>query len=108
MPPPVRRRLRDARQLRMPSKKQQRQFEAVDLEALEREVLEVQAVCDAAGSPLVCSHNDLLSGNIMVPLDVSPAIMAHLVDYRLQSCRLANCVNVCMLSSCRPDHHLQQ
>lgn len=63
-------RLRDARQLRMPSEDAQRRFEAVDLGALQQEVLEVQAVCEAAASPLVCSHNDLLSGNILVPIDV--------------------------------------
>lgn len=64
-------RLRDARQLRLPSAEQQRRFEAVDLAALEAEVAEVEAVCNAVGSPVVCSHNDLLSGNIMVPLEVS-------------------------------------
>lgn len=64
-------RLKDARQLRMPNEEQQRRFTAVDLAALEREVSEVQAACEAAGSPIVCSHNDLLAGNVMVPLQVS-------------------------------------
>jgi hypothetical protein len=38
----------------------------VDLAALQREVDEVRGACTALGSPLVFSHNDLLSGNILV------------------------------------------
>jgi len=77
-------RLRDARQLRLPSAEQQRRFEAVDLAALEAEVAEVEAVCNAVGSPVVCSHNDLLSGNIMVPLEVSACVSTSLA----QCCRV--------------------
>ncbi len=68
--PHAARRLRAARQLRMPSAEQQGRFAAVDLAALEQEVRAVEAACVASGSPLVCSHNDLLAGNVMVPIQV--------------------------------------
>lgn len=44
----------------------QEAFSRVDCAALQREVDEVQQVCSALHSPLVFSHNDLLSGNILV------------------------------------------
>ena len=63
-------RLKGARQLKMPNEQQQRRFAAWDLADLEREVAEVHAACDATGSPIVNSHNDLLAGNVMLPLHV--------------------------------------
>jgi Choline/ethanolamine kinase len=63
-------RLKGARQLKMPNEQQQGRFAAWDLADLEREVAEVHTACEATGSPIVNSHNDLLAGNVMLPLQV--------------------------------------
>ncbi|KAF5832967.1 kinase-like domain-containing protein [Dunaliella salina] len=42
------------------------QLDDVDLEGMAAEVNELQRMCAAAASPVVFSHNDLLSGNILV------------------------------------------
>ena len=41
-------------------------YAELDFKAMEAEIQEVKAVCDATGSPLVFGHNDLLSGNLLV------------------------------------------
>jgi ethanolamine kinase len=75
----------------------------VDCAALQREVDEVRAACEALRSPLVFSHNDLLSGNILVlqpkgftrPSDDGPL---QFIDFEYgappalrQGCRAAAC-----------------
>ncbi|KAL4433561.1 hypothetical protein ABPG75_000002 [Micractinium tetrahymenae] len=49
----------------------QRVFATFDFAALRAEVKHVEQAAAAASSPIVFSHNDLLSGNIMVPLDAA-------------------------------------
>lgn len=48
-------------------------FETFDFAALRQEVQRVEAAAALAHSPLVFSHNDLLSGNVMVPLSAAGA-----------------------------------
>lgn len=38
----------------------------MDLDALDRELKETRALCEAVASPKIFSHNDLLSGNILI------------------------------------------
>jgi ethanolamine kinase len=56
----------------------------IDMEQLAAEVDEVQAACDALGSPVVYSHNDLLAPNLLIqdpaPADGSPAAL-YLIDF---------------------------
>lgn len=63
-------RLAEVRELQFEDPMKQAEFERWDLGALAAELRETQAACEAAASPCVCSHNDLLSGNIMVPREV--------------------------------------
>ena len=58
------------RELQFPEPEKQADFAEWDLDQLSRELTEVQHACEASSSPVVCSHNDLLSGNIMVPREV--------------------------------------
>ena len=44
-------------------------FQTFDFEQLKREVKAVESTAAPLKSPIVFAHNDLLSGNIMVPLD---------------------------------------
>ncbi|KAG1677822.1 hypothetical protein FOA52_008586 [Chlamydomonas sp. UWO 241] len=46
-------------------------FAAIDFPAQRREIAELKALCDRVPSAIVFSHNDLLSGNILVVLDTS-------------------------------------
>ena len=67
---PVFCRLAEVRDLEFEDPQKQAEFERWDLGALAAEIREISAACEAAASPCVCSHNDLLSGNIMVPREV--------------------------------------
>ncbi len=44
----------------------QAQYDKVDFGAMRRELVELRALCERVGSPLVFCHNDLLSGNILI------------------------------------------
>lgn len=46
--------------------KKKAMFAKIDLGVLEKEIKELQPLCEASGSALVFSHNDLLSGNILI------------------------------------------
>ena len=50
----------------------QKAKDAVDFAAMEKEILEMQEVCGQLQAPIVWSHSDLLSGNVMIPLEVRP------------------------------------
>ena len=63
-------RLVEVRELKFPDPEKQAVFAEWDLDELSREIVEVQRACEASDSPVVCSHNDLLSGNIMVSREV--------------------------------------
>ena len=63
-------RLAEVRELHFDDPRKQAEFERWDLSALAEELRETRAACEAAASPVVCSHNDLLSGNIMVQREV--------------------------------------
>ena len=53
-----------------PDADHQKAKEATDFKAMRSEILEMQQVCEKLDSPVVFSHNDLLSGNVMIPLQV--------------------------------------
>lgn len=59
--------LHGARQLKMKTEKSRRVFEEFDLAEMEGQVTAVEEACMALESPIVCSHNDLLAGNILIP-----------------------------------------
>lgn len=63
-------RLGEVRELEFPDPEKQAVFAEWDLDELSRELAEVQRACETSDSPVVCSHNDLLSGNIMVSREV--------------------------------------
>ena len=63
----IRCRLQEARGLKFEDPEKRAAFEKWDLDELGREIAETQASCERLASPVVCSHNDLLSGNIMIP-----------------------------------------
>lgn len=48
----------------------QKAKEAKDFTAMRSEILELQQICEKLESPVVFSHNDLLSGNVMIPHEV--------------------------------------
>jgi ethanolamine kinase len=54
-----------AAQLTFTEPAKQAQFSAVDFNRMSAEIEEVAALCAATASPVVFSHNDLLSGNIL-------------------------------------------
>lgn len=58
--------LAQARQLSFPNPEKQRQYGAIDFAAMDAQVRELQALCARTASPAVFSHNDLLSGNILI------------------------------------------
>ena len=60
-------RLKEARGLEFEDPEKRAAFEKWDLDDLGREIAVTQAACERLRSPVVCSHNDLLSGNIMIP-----------------------------------------
>jgi len=47
------------------------------------EILELQQICEKLESPVVFSHNDLLSGNVMIPHELCPK--SHLLHALLLS-----------------------
>lgn len=65
--PTIRRWLRMARRLRFdPADPKAAAYASLDFAAMAAEVDAVEAACAAAASPVVFSHNDLLSGNILI------------------------------------------
>ena len=53
-----------------PDADKQKAKEAKDFKAMRAEVLEMQQICETLQSPVVFNHNDLLSGNVMIPIQV--------------------------------------
>lgn len=64
-------RLDEAEALKYQDADKQKAKEAKNFDAMRSEVLEMQQICEKLHCPLVFAHNDLLSGNVMVPLEVS-------------------------------------
>ena len=60
---------------------QQKAKDAVDFAALRREIQEMQEVCKQLSAPVVWSHNDLLSGNVMIPAEVCLTVHVHTCMY---------------------------
>ena len=56
-----------------PDPAMQQAKEAKDFQGMRTEILQMQQSCEQLHSPVVFTHNDLLSGNVMVPLEVSIA-----------------------------------
>lgn len=59
-----------------PDAGKQKAKEAKDFKAMQSEIMAMQQTCEQLDSPVVFSHNDLLSGNIMVPLEGTPELTA--------------------------------
>nr|BAU37043.1 ethanolamine kinase [Chlamydomonas asymmetrica] len=55
-----------ARSLHFDDPAKQKQYAAVDFGAMEKELQELEDLCQLVDSPVVFSHNDLLSGNILI------------------------------------------
>ena len=64
-----------------PEASKQKAKEAKDFKAMRAEIVEMHQICEEVESPVVFSHNDLLSGNVMVPLEVHllASAMLHLL-----------------------------
>ena len=74
-------RLDQAAGMTYPDAGKQKAKEAKDFKAMRSELMAMQQTCEQLDSPVVFSHNDLLSGNIMVPLEV-----CHLLCERQHVC----------------------
>eukprot|EP00891_Asterochloris_glomerata_P001276 jgi/Astpho2/1276/Aster-07120 len=61
-----------ARELHFEDSQKQAAIRALDLDAMQHEIEQMEATCMRLESPVVWSHNDLLSGNIMAGSDVNP------------------------------------
>ena len=59
-------RLGMARGLHFDDSQKQAAKDALDLNAMQHEIEQMEATCMRLESPVVWSHNDLLSGNVMV------------------------------------------
>ena len=57
-----------------PDADKQKAKEAKDFKAMRSEIQELQQICEKLESPVVFSHNDLLSGNVMIPHEVCPEV----------------------------------
>lgn len=67
----------------------QKAKEAKDFAAMRSEVLGMQRICEGLNSPIVFAHNDLLSGNVMIPLEVSLSL--HSIAWScMQACATIN------------------
>lgn len=64
-------RLDDAEEMTYADARKQKAKDAKDFKAMRSEVLQMQQICEKLQSPIVFTHNDLLSGNVMIPLEVS-------------------------------------
>ncbi|GMH39128.1 hypothetical protein BSKO_07026 [Bryopsis sp. KO-2023] len=62
----ARRMIKMAKELKFESESDRKAVEALDLDGVAKEVDRMEEICKTTGSPLVCSHNDLLSGNILL------------------------------------------
>lgn len=60
-----------ARELHFEDSRKQAAINALDLDAMQHEIEQMEATCMRLESPVVWSHNDLLSGNVMVTEQVS-------------------------------------
>ena len=54
------------RELQYEDSQKQAAMNALDLGAMQHEIEQMEAICMRLESPVVWSHNDLLSGNVMV------------------------------------------
>ncbi|KNA20458.1 hypothetical protein SOVF_052210 [Spinacia oleracea] len=55
-----------ASKLKFDDKQKQEKYQTISFEELQSEVSELKALTDRLGAPVVFSHNDLLSGNLML------------------------------------------
>ena len=65
-------RLELSQELEYPDPRKQKARDSVDFVGMQKEIEEMQDVCNQLKAPVVWSHNDLLSGNVMIPLEVKP------------------------------------
>lgn len=73
-------RLEEAEGMKYQDADKQKAKEAKDFAAMRSEVLEMQRICEELQCPVVFSHNDLLSGNVMIPLEVSSSPHMHSME----------------------------
>ena len=64
-------RLDEAEDMKYPDAEKEKAKEAKNFGNMRSEILHMQQICKKLKSPLVFTHNDLLSGNVMIPLEVS-------------------------------------
>jgi len=76
--------LRDAKDLKFKTDEQKQRFQQFDLAEMDAEVRSVEEACSGLQSPIVCSHNDLLCGNILVPVDEEALDAAGLPQQAMQ------------------------
>ncbi|KAL3140625.1 hypothetical protein ABBQ32_005194 [Trebouxia sp. C0010 RCD-2024] len=68
--------LEEAEGMKYQDADKQKAKEAKDFAAMRSEVLEMQRICEELQCPVVFSHNDLLSGNVMIPLEGTEELRA--------------------------------
>lgn len=66
-----------AREIKYDDEAKQKAHDAVDLDAMERELNLTQETAEKLQVPVVWSHNDLLSGNVLVTHQVCPFCTWH-------------------------------
>jgi ethanolamine kinase len=66
-----------AREIKYDDEAKQKAHDAVDLDAMERELNLTQEAAEKLQVPVVWSHNDLLSGNVLVTHQVCPFRTRH-------------------------------
>ena len=77
-----------SQELEYPKPHQQKAKEAINFADLQKEIQEMQEVCKQLRAPVVFSHNDLLSGNVMIPPEVLLTVPVHICISCMSSCAL--------------------
>lgn len=75
-----------SQELEYPEPQQQKAKDAINFADLRKEIQEMQGVCKQLGVPVVFSHNDLLSGNVMIPPEVLHTVFVHICILCMSSC----------------------
>lgn len=89
-----------AAKIKYEDERKQKAHDAVDLAAMQRELALTEDRASRLGSPIVWSHNDLLSGNVLVSKQVPIHTHRIFSDKSntadiLKACRLPFCGSAC-------------
>ncbi len=79
-------RLDMAKMIHYEDEEKQRAHEAVDIGGMERELALTEGKSTQLGSPIVWSHNDLLSGNVLVSKQVQHLVQPVHAIYNFFAC----------------------